>query len=151
MLRFLETTRGRRREFLRAGGLALGGLTLADLLRVQAADRNARSFLRDRSVVFLFCHGGPSQIETFDPKMTAPDGIRSATGEVTTKIPGITFGGTLSGLAARADRLSIVRSFAAGDGNHDIKPIVCQDTLRANLGSLYARIAGMNHPEPGYR
>lgn len=149
MLRFFETTRGRRREFLRAGGLTLGGLTLADLLRARAAEKGRPSYLKDRSVVFLFCHGGPSQIETFDPKMTAPDGIRSTTGEVTTKIPGVTFGGTLSGLAARADRLSIVRSFAAGDGNHDIKPIVCSDTLRANFGSIYARVAGMNNPMSG--
>lgn len=150
MLSFCDFAHGRRREFLRAGSLALGGLTLPDLLSAKAAAAGTgRSYVQDKSVVFLFCHGGPSQIETFDPKMTAPDGIRSVTGEVATRIPGITFGGTLPKLAALANRLSIVRSFAAGDGNHDIKPIVCNDTLKANLGSLYARIAGMNHPTTG--
>jgi len=39
-------------------------------------------------------HGGPTQTETFDPKMTAPSGVRSVTGEVSTSIPGVTFGAT---------------------------------------------------------
>ena len=42
----------------------------------------------------LFLQGGPSQIETFDPKMTAPVEIRSITGEVQSRLPGVTFGGT---------------------------------------------------------
>lgn len=149
MLSLCETIGGSRREFLKIGGLGLGGLTLADLLAAKASAAPARSFIKDRAVVFLFCHGGPSQFETFDPKMTAPSEIRSATGEVTTKIPGVTFGGTLPKLAALADKMSIVRSFTTGDANHDIKPIVCNDTLKANLGSLYARVAGNNHPVTG--
>jgi hypothetical protein len=99
--------------------------------------------------VFLFMHGGPSQIETFDPKMTAPAGIRSATGEVATSIPGVTFGGTFDRLAALAHRLSVVRSFTTGDANHDIKPIVGTATFKANMGSLYARLAGINHTVTG--
>jgi hypothetical protein len=102
-----------------------------------------------RSVVFLFMHGGPSQIETFDPKLTAPSEIQSATGEVSTTIPGVTFGGTFPKLAGLAHRLSVVRSFVTGDGNHDIKPIVGKDTFGANLGSIYARIAGTSHSRTG--
>src|SRR5438105_4530257 len=61
-----------RRSFLQIGGLGLAGLTLADMLRVKAHAADTRSsILKDRSVIFLFLHGGPSQIETFDPKMTA--------------------------------------------------------------------------------
>lgn len=149
MLSLYETTCGRRREFLKIGGLGLGGLTLSQLYAAQASAAPAQRFIKDRAVVFLFCHGGPSQIETFDPKMTAPSEIRSATGEVATTIPGVTFGGTLPKLAARAKQVSIVRSFTTGDGNHDIKPIVCNDTLKANIGSLYARVAGNNHPVTG--
>ncbi len=139
-----------RRAFLRVGGLALGGLTLADLLAARARGADAgRSVLRDRSVIFLFLHGGPSQIETFDPKPGAPVEFRSATGQVATSIPGVTFGGTFPRLAAMADRISVVRSFTTGDGNHDIKPIVGRDTGGANLGSVYARVAGSNHPATG--
>ena len=94
-------------------------------------------------------HGGPSQIETFDPKMTAPSGIRSVTGEVKTSLPGVTFGSTFQKLAKLADKFSIVRSFTTGDSRHDIKPIVHTDTFDANLGTVYARIAGSNNPFNG--
>jgi hypothetical protein len=103
----------------------------------------------DKSVIFLFLHGGPSQTETFDPKMTAPSGIRSATGETATTIPGVTFGATFTRLASLAHKVAVVRSFVPGDANHDIKPVVGRDTFGANLGSIYARVAGTNHPRTG--
>src|SRR5207245_1051026 len=134
--------------FLRAGSLALGGLALPGIwpsLATAAADR----LITGKSVIFLFLHGGPSQVETFDPKMSAPQGIRSATGEIATKIPGVTFGSTFPKLAALADKFSVVRSFVPGDGNHDIKPVVGRDTFGANLGSVYARVAGVNHSRTG--
>ena len=156
MLTFFDRdNRFNRRSFLNVGSLALGGLSLMNLLQAKAEDpRGAREsgrrpVLKDRSVVFLFLHGGPSQIETFDPKMGAPVEFRSVTGQVQTRIPGITFGSTFPKLAALADKVSIVRSFTTGDGNHDIKPVVGRDTLGANLGSIYSRIAGTNHPESG--
>jgi hypothetical protein len=138
-----------RREFLRAGALSLGGLTLPQLLAARAAAAQEGRPVRDKSVVFLFMHGGPPQTETFDPKMDAPSGVRSVTGEVRTSIPGVTFGGTFEKLARRARRLAVVRSFVPGNANHDIKPVVGPETLQANLGSLYARVAGANHPGTG--
>jgi len=141
--------RSRRRNFLQAGSLALGGLQLTSLLQQNAHAAGSSAVVKDKSVIFLFLHGGPGQTETFDPKMTAPVGIQSVTGEVQTKIPGITFGGSFPRLAGLADKLSIVRSFVTGDGNHDIKPIVSRDTLNANLGSLYARVAGTNREGSG--
>lgn len=142
-----------RRDFLRIGSLGLGGLTLPQLLASREALAGSSSGkgkgLRDRSVIFVFLHGGPSQTETFDPKMSAPAGVRSATGEIPTKLAGITFGSTFKRLASLNDKFSIVRSFRTGDGNHDIKPIVGKTTLGANMGSLYARVAGANHPTTG--
>lgn len=128
-----------RREFLHIGGLALGGLPLGN---VAAGAGSRRELLTGKSVILLFLHGGPSQFETFDPKMSAPAEIRSATGEVRTSIPGVTFGSDFRRLARIAHRLAIVRSFATGDANHDIKPVVSRHTQGANLGSLFARIAG---------
>ena len=127
-----------RRDFLRIGGLSLGGLSLPDLHA--AVKRHPAA--KDKSVIFLFMHGGPSQFETFDPKMDAAAEIRSTTGEIKTMIPGITFGSTLQKLARLNDKFSIVRSFVTGDSVHDIKTIVGKDTLKANIGSLYSRIAG---------
>jgi len=125
-----------RRSFLRIGSLALGGLSLPHLLAAKARAADTRQVLKDKSVVFLFLHGGPPQTETFDPKMTAPAEFRSTTGEVATRLPGITFGGSFPRLAALADKLTVVRSFVPGDGNHDIKPVVSRDSFGANLGSI---------------
>jgi hypothetical protein len=149
MLRFFQTDpQLPRREILRLGGGLLGSVALPSFLgRLSASERPLP--LTGKSVVFLFLHGGPSQIETFDPKMTAPLGNRSVTGEIATRLPGVTFGSTFPKLAAMADRLAIVRSFVSGDGNHDIKPVVGRDTNGANLGALYARVSGANHPATG--
>ena len=138
-----------RREFLKAGTWALGGALLPWLGSRLILGNDLSQLLTGRSVVFLFLHGGPSQIETFDPKMTAPGGICSVNGEVSTKLPGVTFGSTFTKLASLADRFSVVRSFQTGDANHDIKPVVCQATGGANLGSLYARVAGQNRSGNG--
>ena len=146
MLSFVNTKN--RREFLRLGSWGLGGLTLAKSLEA-AEGAKTKPILRDKSVVFLFMHGGPSQFETFDPKMDAPAEIRSTTGEIPTALPGVTFGSSLPRLAGLADRLSIVRSFTTGNGRHDIKPIVGKATDGASLGSIYARIAGSTHPANG--
>lgn len=138
-----------RRDFLRVGTLGLGGLTLDRLLATRAEAAAARSYFADRSVIFLFQHGGPSQFETFDPKMSAPAEIRSTTGEIATRLPGVTFGSTFRRLANLADKLSIVRSYVPGDGNHDAKPVVHRETAGGNLGSFYARIVGLNNPVTG--
>ena len=76
-----------RRDFLQIGALGLGGLTLPGLLAAEAAAAKTGSLAKGKSVIFLFMHGGPSQFETFDPKMTASERIRSATGETKTSVP----------------------------------------------------------------
>src|SRR5580704_6756315 len=90
-----------RRAFLRAGALSLGGLSLHGLLAHAATD--PKRLLTGRSVIFLFLHGGPSQFETFDPKMSAPAEVRSVTGAISTRIPGVTFGSSFPQLALAAD------------------------------------------------
>lgn len=134
-----------RRDFLTVGGLA--GLSLPMLLsgKATAADPR-RSLTTGKSVIFLMMHGGPSQIETWDPKPNAPANNRSATGQVQTSIPGVTFGGTFPKIARHANKLAIVRNYQVENGNHDIKPVVSNHSLGANLGSLYSRVAGSLRP-----
>ena len=117
MITFSDHNSVNRRGFLRVGGLGLGGLALPQLVGWKAAAAEAGIPVRDKSVVFLFMHGGPPQQETFDPKMDAPAEIRSCTGEVKTTIPGVTFGGTFEKIARLAHRMAIVRSFTTGTGN----------------------------------
>ena len=139
-----------RRSMLSVGSLALGGLTLPRLLQAKEAVRQRGGVVKDKSVIFLMMHGGPSQFETFDPKMGAPANIRSQTGEIPTKLPGITFGSTFGKLAKLNDKFSIVRSFTTENGGHSSKPLVdSRFTADANLGSHYARIAGTSHPKTG--
>lgn len=153
MLTFYDhDVQGTRRSFLQIGGTAaLGalGAGLVDLSALRAHTEEIPGALTGRSVIFLFLHGGPSQAETFDPKMDQPEGVRSATGEVATAIPGVTFGGTFPLLAARADKINIVRSYVPGDANHNLKPLVGRDSFGTNPGALFARVAGPNHPVTG--
>jgi len=131
------------------GGLGLGSLQLSSLLRARAASTNT---VRDKSIVLLFLTGGPSQIETFDPKMTAPAEVRSVNGELTTSLPGVTFGGTFPRLSRFADRMAIVRSFTHGNANHTGG---AQDVIRGGtgnqvgMGSITTRLRGTNHPQTG--
>jgi hypothetical protein len=140
-----------RREFLRIGGLGLlGGLTLPDLLRARAQARSEGRSLKERSVVLLFLQGGPSHIEFFDPKMSAPEDVRSMTGEVKTALPGITFGGTFPKLAQRADKLAVVRSYASLNADHSYLAVTSGgNPLKASMSALYARVAGATHPSTG--
>ncbi|MCA9063529.1 MAG: DUF1501 domain-containing protein [Planctomycetaceae bacterium] len=146
MISLHSTRSGRRGALLQIGSLAAGGMALSS--RLQAAAESP-AYIRDKAVILLFLHGGPSQIETFDPKMSAPAEIRSATGELMTSVPGTTFGGTFPGLAQRADKLTVVRSFTTGNGNHDIKPVVSRASMDASVGSIYARIAGTTDVNSG--
>jgi hypothetical protein len=157
MLDCMTSTRSRgycdglsRRGFLQVGSLALGGLALPQLLAARAEAAGTASYLHDRSVVLLFLSGGPSHIEFFDPKMTAPSEIHSITGEVKTKIPGVTFGGTFPQLAAMTDQISVVRSYGTKNSGHTYARAAGGDNpMKATMSAIYSRVAGTNDPQTG--
>jgi hypothetical protein len=100
-----------RRRLLEAGGLSLFGLSLADLMRVQAQAASATPLRTTaRSVVFIFQSGGPSQHETWDPKPQAPAEIRGDYGTTATRTSGYRICEYLPKLASRSNRFSIVRT-----------------------------------------
>jgi Protein of unknown function (DUF1501) len=138
-----------RRELLRIGGLALGGLSLSSLFAARAGATPSANTVTGKSVIFLFQQGGPSQFETFDPKMEAPTDIRTITGSTQTTLPGVIFGDTMQQLSQLAHKLTIVRSFQTGNAEHNIRPIVGPQSLNTNIGSLYSRVVGANHPATG--
>ncbi|HWG44499.1 MAG TPA: DUF1501 domain-containing protein [Gemmataceae bacterium] len=140
-----------RREFLKVGGLGLlGGLTLPDLLRARAQAASEGRSVKERSVVLLFLQGGPSHIEFFDPKMSAPAEVRSMTGEVKTVLPGITFAGTFTKMAKLADKLAIVRSYASMNADHSYLAVTSGgNPLKASMSALYAKVVGATHPRTG--
>ena len=150
--RYRDCDGATRRDFLRVGGL--GALGLSGLMQAQAA--GART--KDTSVVWLWLGGGPTHVETFDPKMDAPMEYRSVNGEVKTKLPGITFGGSFPKLAAMADKLAVIRSHAHKVGDHEKAHIhvlsggtdpVGNRSSGFSIGSCYSRLRGTNHPDTG--
>ena len=80
--------------------------------------------ITDKSVVFVFMHGGPSQVETFDPKMTAPPGCAASTARWPPHPRGHVRHDVFRGSRRWRTRQRFVRSFTTGDGNHNIKPVV---------------------------
>ncbi|MBC8354015.1 MAG: DUF1501 domain-containing protein [Planctomycetes bacterium] len=143
--------RCQRREFLRIGSAAIGGLGLSHLLAAKA-DASLKRVLRDRSVVVLNLQGGPTQFETFDPKMTAPREVRSITGEVATAVPGVTFGGSFPKLASLADKIAVVRSYRHGISSHGpaaMHVMAGGNPTGAMMGALFSRVAGLTSPATG--
>src|SRR5262245_7413599 len=141
-----------RRDFLQLGALGLGGLSLAELLRARAVAASQGLAVKDTAVVLLFLTGGPSQIETFDPKITAPTEFRSVTGQVATRLPGVAFGGPFPKLARWAHKMAVVRSFTHDTSDHTR---AVQHVMRggnpgeAGLGAIAARLRGTSHPATG--
>lgn len=148
MLSLCDSSPGmNRRQMLTASAFALGGLATSSLTKARAADETPASLLKGRSIIFIFQQGGPSQFETFDPKPDAPSDIRTIGGCIQTRIPGVLFGATMQQTAQIADKLTIVRSFATGNGEHNIRPIVGPESLGGNIGAMYSRVAGATNPE----
>ena len=142
-----------RRNFLQVGGLGFGGLTLSNLLATRAAGKSTAD-RPNTSVVWLWLNGGPTHIETFDPKMTAPVEFRSVTGEVKTVLSGITLGGKFEQLARQADKMAFVRSFSVPTSSHNRGAFWgntghAHDANRPSLGSITSRVRGPNHPVSG--
>lgn len=110
-----------RRELLRVGGLSAMGLSLPSLLQAKSNSDTPRGtmFGRAKNVIFLWLQGGPPQHETFDPKPSAPAGIRGEFSPIATNIPGIQFCELLPRTAAIADKLAVVRSLCTQSDLHD--------------------------------
>lgn len=107
-----------RRELLRVGTLGAAGLSLGDLLRMEAA--GARRSSSARSVILLWLWGGPSHLDTFDVKPHAPLEYRGPYAPIPTNVHGIEISELLPQLARRANRYTIVRSLHTGSNDHGI-------------------------------
>lgn len=107
-----------RRDCLRLGCGALAGGSIANLLRLRAEAAHAVSGKRPASCILIWMDGGPSHMETFDPKPDAPDEIRGPTRTISTKVPGVQFAEFVPRLAQVADKLCVVRSISHNQANH---------------------------------
>ena len=104
-----------RRTALKAGFLGLAGMTLGDLHRLRAEGVAKKT---DKSVILIWLDGGPSQLESYDPKPDAPSEYRGPFGVVQTNVPGIILSELLPRHAKIADKLAFVRSLHHDTGDH---------------------------------
>src|SRR5215212_3550296 len=101
-----------RRSFLQVGASSVLGLSLADALR--AAD--GRTPGSAKAVVLLWLWGGPSQLDTFDPKPNAQLEYRGPFGTIPTRVPGVRFTELFPKLAGVADKLHQGKKAIIGEG-----------------------------------
>jgi hypothetical protein len=104
-----------RRGFLQAGALTFGGLTLADVLRAEAAAGTRSSH---KAVIMVFLSGGPPHQDMFDLKPDAPVEIRGEFSPIHTSVPGIEVCELLPRIAATMDRYAVIRSVVGSEGRH---------------------------------
>lgn len=104
----------RRRDFLACGTLA------GTLAALGAAPLQGGTFGAAKRCVLVWLDGGPSHLETFDPKPLAPQEVRGPLSTISTRVPGIAYCETLPKLAARNDRFSVIRSMTSPVGEHNL-------------------------------
>ncbi|MBX7071540.1 MAG: DUF1501 domain-containing protein [Pirellulales bacterium] len=117
-----------RRGVLKASLAGLAGLSLPGLLRARAAPMPAP---RRKSVILLWMTGGPSHIDTWDPKPEMPLENRGPFGVISTKLPGVYLSEHLPKQAAMMDRLTIIRSVDAQFSNHEPNQVFQTGNLAA--------------------
>ncbi|WP_169979535.1 DUF1501 domain-containing protein [Tautonia rosea] len=108
----------RRRDFLKIGVLGGTGLTLSTFLRLAEAGEVRAG--RATSAIHINLGGGPSHLDTFDPKPEAPDGIRGEFETISTAIPGVSISEHLPKLAQCADHYTIIRGVSHSVAAHDL-------------------------------
>jgi len=109
--------RPNRREFLFVGLVGSLGLTLPNVLKLQAQTAGPRA--RAQSVINIFLPGGIAAQESFDPKLLAPIEYRGPLGTVKTKLEGVHFSESLKQTAQVADKICVIRSMTHGEADHD--------------------------------
>lgn len=106
-----------RRELIRVGGLGVFGLSLAGLLRARAAAAKGAE-RRSAAVIFVELAGGPTHIETYDPKPNAPIEYRGPLGTIATNLAGVQFSELMVQQARIMDKLAVLRAVTHSSSSH---------------------------------
>ena len=140
-----------RRNFLKVGALATGGLTLADVMRAEA--QGAPSSHAPKSIINIYLGGGPTHMDTFDLKPDAPAEFRGEFRPIATNVPGMEICELMPKLAQLADKYTIIRSVSgvrdehsprqsdSGWSENDLRSI----GGRPGLGPVMSKVFGSTH------
>lgn len=147
---------GSRREFLQAGFLALGGLSLREVLAARAETPQESA---DTSVIMIYLAGGPSQLETYDLKPDAPIEYRSIYKPIVSNVAGMSFCEHFPRQAKLADKIALIRSLrhtmnAHNDGGIEVMtgktpaipdPTSTSQGAHPEIGAIASKMRG-EHP-----
>jgi hypothetical protein len=150
-----------RRGFLKAGILGGAGLSLADLLRLEARASDGSSTRRNPSVIILWMRGGPSHIDMWDPKPDAPPEYRGEFGVQPSRVPGILLSDKLPMCGKVMDKWSIIRSLHHHEPGHSAGDQICftgypsgpspDENVMPSCGSIVSKQLGHLTPQlPAY-
>ncbi|HET6882148.1 MAG TPA: DUF1501 domain-containing protein [Pirellulales bacterium] len=139
-----------RRSFLRIGGLAMGGLSLADILRAEALAGRPHSH---KAVIMVFLSGGPPHQDLVDLKPEAPVEVRGEFNPINTKVPGIEICELLPQMASMMDKFVVIRSIVGSEGAHAAFQCMTARTHNPqppggwpSLGSCVSKLCGPAQP-----
>ncbi|MCS6851074.1 MAG: DUF1501 domain-containing protein [Gemmataceae bacterium] len=146
-----------RRSFLQAGILGATGLTLADGLRAQAAAQDRGSPTRETALILIWLDGGPTHMDTYDLKPSAPAEYRGPMKAIPTNVPGVAVCELMPRQARIMDRLTIVRSLHHTTGDHFAgahwmltgyfgSNVARLDPMYPSAGAITAKVRGANRP-----
>jgi hypothetical protein len=138
----------------------MGGLTLADLLRLQAQGA-VDSHSTNKAAIMIFLSGGPSHLDTYDMKPNAPAEFRGEFSPIQTNVPGIQFCEHMPLQARMTDKLAILRGvhtvgnhtgneFFSGFAYEEGKPLRADNQRRPAVGSVVSRLRGSRNAIPPY-
>ncbi|HJZ53468.1 MAG TPA: DUF1501 domain-containing protein [Gemmataceae bacterium] len=144
-----------RRNFLKVGALAFGGLTLPNLLAARARGAQSAAGAK-KSVILVWLAGGPSHIDMYDLKPNAPAEVRGEFKPISTNVPGIQISEQLPLQAKIMDRLAVLRSGFHTNAGHGMgsqwmqtgyqPTIEVNDNIYPSTGSVVAKMRGANEP-----
>jgi uncharacterized protein (DUF1501 family) len=138
-----------RRNFLKIGGLAMGGIGLNDLLRAEAAQGRGRSH---KATIMIFLPGGPPHQDMFDMKPDAPSEIRGEFKPIHTNVPGIEICELMPRLARIMDKCTLIRSMSDCDSGHDAFQCLTGRSAKRqppggwpSMGAIVSKLQGSAH------
>ena len=140
-----------RRSFLKIGGLAMGGISLPEILRAESAAgvRNSK-----KAVIMVYLPGGPAHQDLVDLKPSAPAEVRGEFSPIKTNVPGIEICELLPRLAKVMDKMAIIRSIVGATGDHFSVQCMSGRTLKDQppggwpcMGSVLSKLQGPMHPD----
>src|SRR5262245_8321436 len=138
-----------RRSFLTVGGLATFGLSLPSFLRAREAVAPADR--KNVNCILLWMQGGPSHIDSFDPKPDAPTEVRGEFATIPTTLPGVRFVEHLPRLARLTDDFSVIRGHDPKNGSHGVADHLMMTGHKFNASLPFPCFGSVVSKERGYK